>query len=108
MWGYKKSEDKKLALNIFKTILKQTYGHEWNNDQKFLKDFVLEHALKSSITHDAYIECGKQGIEPWPSKRIGKCFVGSRSADCDDKTTKPILPCPEECRPKEHKDWLYC
>jgi hypothetical protein len=31
-------------------------------------------------------------------------FVGA----LPDETEQEVTPCPEECRPKQHKDWTTC
>lgn len=46
----------------------------------------------------------------FPTKRdIYFCFVPCANC-CDkklfDKEWKDV--CPEKCRPKDHKDWIYC
>ena len=66
---------------------------------------------ENATIHDAYL-CSWLGGDPWPSKRpVYNCFVGC-SHCCDQieqsDSFKYDKVCPEECRPKNHQDWIYC
>ena len=63
-------------------------------------------AKNDSVSHDSYNCKSFNFTQPWPTKRKMKPanFVGAIFLN------GPILDkiCPEECRPKDHKDWKYC
>lgn len=50
--------------------------------------------------------------DPWPSKRPDyDCFAGC--GECCDQVDlnhrkNYTKVCPEQCRPHDHKDWIYC
>ena len=62
------------------------------------------------MAHDSYfcenpylLQVSLLQVFPFPTKRTGRAFVGEIG-----RNTDPALPCPEACRPTEHKDWEYC
>lgn len=58
------------------------------------------------VSHDSYT-CGNfPESRPWPSRRRGREFVGTPSLLFPD--VRLDEKCPWECRPGDHKDWLYC
>ena len=64
--------------------------------------------LKLQIVHDSYCFCGIDNTtRPFPSKRHGTDYVGKV---VHQELVQHPLPeiCPENCRPKEHPDWIYC
>ena len=110
MWGLKVSQDRILAKNIVDLMLdKQISANytfaKYGNDQFFLAHHVYKLIVKNSVIHDAYC-CTKLDGTPWPTRRVGNCFVGSTSW-CDEYLGS-VVECPYECRPKEHKDWSQC
>jgi hypothetical protein len=55
--------------------------------------------------HDSYLCNVYHDSVPWPTQRIMNVsdnFVGSNGHG------PMAIECPKECRPMEHKDWLYC
>ena len=109
MWGLKVAMNRSLANSIVETMLNpnlsknytfKTYG----NDQKFLTDYVYKSLVSNSVIHDAY-SCRALNGTPWPTQRVGNCFVGSIWG-CDEWGS--IQECPEACRPKDHMDWTHC
>ena len=59
---------------------------------------------KKALIHDSYT-CQKFGGTPFPTQRIGDCYVG-RVGDCN--STGHFMSCPVECRPEQHLDWKTC
>lgn len=45
--------------------------------------------------------------EPWPTQRLGDCFVGS-IYDCNKDAINEFPMCPDACRPKDHQNWTSC
>ena len=105
------------------------------HDQWLLTRYFAPYIYDNSTTHDSYL-CYWLGGEPcksflfelcyWkynfnfkiyhfkkgPTQRpIYNCFVGC--SECceqieDGDNFKYNKVCPKECRPKDHKDWIYC
>ena len=119
MWGFKRSIDKNLSSNLYELITNVNISRVYNNvtekhgkDQDFLSDYIYTFASKSAIEHDSFTCHLYKNSQPWPTKRTGNCFVGCVT-DCvcnskthDNKTFTDT--CPRKCRPKNHKNWIYC
>jgi hypothetical protein len=106
MWGLKVSSNKELSNEIFNKIVNsQAYdsNSKKGNDQYFLRDQVYFIIKDISIIHDSYLCKRYLPSEAWPSKREGFYYVGYTDVY---KTVNE--PCPIECRPINHTDWLYC
>lgn len=56
------------------------------------------------MVHDSYLCTSFKNVKPWPTKRVGNCYVGS-PIECGEGEI--FYPCPLQCRPNE-SDWLYC
>jgi hypothetical protein len=118
-WGLANTRNRDLADYLFKVITNHKIAGYFNpkrinrkgQDQFFLEQFFYKHAWKNSTTHDAF-SCKSFNGDPWPTKRPWEfCFVGC-SYCCDQPFFVNKIPhpdiCPEECRPKDHQDWIHC
>jgi len=97
---------RKSFSELFKNGLAYIDRFKGGWDQVALHRYVWPWARKMALIHDSYT-CKKFSYtHPFPTKRtkgVGN-YVGSvlsLNASIDAE-------CPEKCRPKEHKDWLYC
>ena len=78
MWGFYNSRDRYLANKIFSTMIDPNISKAFKkakSDQPFLAKYVYPLISNNSIMHDSYF-CEKYGAKPFPSKRIGSCFIG--------------------------------
>jgi len=84
MWGFYNSRDLLMANSIFDLILNVNMAkkyssnkckNEYNGDQNFLKKHVYPRIKRRSIVHDSFT-CALYGGDPFPTKRIGDCFIG--------------------------------
>jgi hypothetical protein len=85
-------------------------------DQTLLNDYLWPLIIDSLLSHDSYL-CFlfPEGTHrPWPTKRLASDdfsqgmvnnFVGANGGSISLESHKM---CPEECRPRDHKDWLLC
>jgi hypothetical protein len=113
MWGFKNARDRKLAKRIFELALSKEIADRYNPnrnspdfvDEEFLKDHVFSLIKDKSLVHDSFY-CHHWGGNPWPTRRLGNCFVG-KPGSCDVNGTD-FDECPVQCRPKEHTDWKTC
>ena len=80
--------------------------YAYGPDQGFLKRYVWPWAKWSSISHDSYFCYKFPFTRPFPSQRPfeDSNYVASIVHEHDQLEVQ----CPERCRPKHHKDWLYC
>ena len=104
-------------IEEFKNILNLSNGTALDDvkkkkiDQTLLKTLIWPHARNDSVIHDSYTCKIKRlkgsEMRPFPTRRLyGKYnFVGSNGGNI---TLQKDGPCPKECRPKEHKEWLLC
>lgn len=79
-------------------------NHKWS-DQFFLRDYVYSLVKNDSLIHVSYLCAFYKDSIPFPTRRVGDCFVG-QVGNCNKNST--FIECPVECRPKGHKDWIYC
>ena len=76
-------------------------------DQHFLIAYVYPLLRNVSVIHDSHLCKLYKDSKPFPTRRIGACFIGSTDYD-NSCINKKFHLCPEECRPKNHKDWTTC
>lgn len=112
MWGFKSSDDRKLANDIITKIKNKNISEKYNFnsrkglDQHFLRNEIYALIKGKSIIHDSYLCTRFKDSEPFPSKRKGNCFVG-RVGPCNESDNS-FFKCPLECRLNNHSDWLKC
>ncbi len=115
MWGFHSKLDRNMANSIFKDMIDLKISQNYipyrgqNNkekDQYFLASYVYNKIKQKSVIHDSYLCWLYNDSEPFPTRRIGNCFVGGENAiSCINGTVKD---CPIQCRPKNHQDWNTC
>ena len=114
MWGFYNSRNRYLANKIFDLVIdkkiskaysKATNKNRYGADEKFLSKYVFPLIKGNSTIHDSFM-CTQLGGEPFPTRRLGDCFIGSPS-NCN---VSGIFhrDCPKRCRPSTHKDWKQC
>ena len=117
MWGFSSARERSLANQIAKLMLHPVISKDYNSqnrpnlkmlDQTFLTIHVYQLIYNKSMVHDSFLckKFGNENNKPFPSKRIGNCFVGGFTEFCNPNDT--YYDCPVECRPKEHIDWKTC
>jgi len=75
-------------------------------DQDLLAEIVWPLIKSDMIAHDSY-HCTKyEGSQAWPTQREDKQFVGDKFPWRGPTFIVP--PCPIQCRPKNHSNWIYC
>lgn len=104
-------------INEVRQFLK-TYSR--TGDQLFLTNHIWPLARRqNSLAHDSFTCLWSRFIyqidtRPFPSKRPHpSCFVGCPKPCCPDEINpnedlSSHRQCPSLCRPKQHKDWLFC
>ncbi len=83
MWGFFNSRDRRLANKLFNLIIDRNTSmidnnkqqNTYNVDQTFLANVVHPLIVNNSVVHDSYL-CKTLGGEPFPTKRVGNCFIG--------------------------------
>ena len=119
MWGFKIEKNRKLASTLFdrisckniSRIFNKDRRNEKQGDQNFLSQYFWQIAKQNTTLHASFF-CDSFNLkaEPFPTQRHEKvCFVSCTHC-CDEIYNKKNFTwkCPLKCRPKDHKDWIYC
>ncbi len=118
MWGFYNERNRDLAKEIFRKMIDTKIAGNYHKngtqtkrgpDQFFLNDHVYPLIKSESIIHDSYC-CVQYGdSKPFPTERVGSCYVATMEMNGYCATNKTLLPeCPMACRLNEHKDWTHC
>ena len=119
MWGLKRTLNRTKSDLVYNKIVDKeiskddhTHLNSRGLDQLFLSEHVYTLLVNDSIIHDSYRCKYYPNTLPFPSRRIGSCFIGTPGFyyPCSNATERKLeyYICPEECRPSSHKDWIYC
>nr|XP_045587714.1 uncharacterized protein LOC123749642 [Procambarus clarkii] len=91
------------------TMLREARGQtQRGQDQKILGKWLWPVMVGRMVAHDSYNCLQFPGTIPWPTQRVHGYFVGSPSFRKKYANQTVPKPCPVRCRPKLHRDWLYC
>lgn len=116
MWGFAPVKNRNLSQKIFQ-IISDPYFESWHKsykdekqaDQIFLKKHLWDIVKENVTAHDSF-HCGKLGGKPFPTQRPSYyCHVGGYGC-CGPEYLNASFPfeCPYACRPKDHKEWVFC
>ncbi len=117
MWGFYNERDRQLGKEIFKKIINEAIANKYHKagtktkkgpDQFFLTDHVYPLIKSQSIIHDSYLCQHYRDSKPFPTQRIGNCFIGSPQKNQANCELKKFIECPIDCRPIEHRNWNFC
>lgn len=123
-WGGNNYKDfplaKSIAMNDVKTrsIINPGYWDIYKKeyfcmyfDMVYLREIVWPVIRTGSASYDSY-HC--QAVKelgqslPFPTKRQGGLYVGAGPIKFNLISEMAKHICPKVCRPRHHKDWLYC
>lgn len=110
-WGCKMTDMVRLK---WKTTWKKGFAdkivwanrYDWGPDQRFLSKYVWPWAKKVSIGHDSYTCRSYPYTKGFPTQRKNEPNNFVASVVSENHTLWEV--CPEECRPKNHLDWIHC
>ncbi|CAG0889335.1 unnamed protein product [Darwinula stevensoni] len=111
MWGAKTFMNRSLMASLTAKMLFETHlDHEKEFDQDILREVLWPATKNQMMVHDSYF-CSEPEFEgpayrPFPTRRDAKFFVsyGPRFLPA----LKDVTKCPLQCRPREHRYWVYC
>lgn len=118
LWGMAVEKDRSIAQKVFKIITNplnkfwhKNHAAEKQADQIFLRDFLYDTVKKNVMIHDSF-NCESLGGRPFPTMRPPEyCHVGGYGC-CGPNSINfnRSFPheCPEKCRPRKHKEWVFC
>ena len=117
MWGFYNSRNRPFGNQIFSKMIEASTSKLYNSksnkkqmDQAFLSSYLYPLVKANSTIHDSYL-CEKyKDCVPFPTRRLGGCFVGQNAQygalGCEKN--KMIQECSKKCRPLKHQDWSFC
>lgn len=113
MWGFRTAHDRKISHLILKKLQNVTIMQNYieKGDQPFLQNEVWPLVKNNSVIHDSF-HCRRfrDNSRPFPTRRPvvkgANIFVGCVKPCAEYQFT--FGKCPIECRPKHHKEWIYC
>ena len=115
LWGFRPSHSPDISRIIHEKIHNKDLIQRYKNraDQTFLSVHVWPMAKSSLIVHDSFL-CQRgfgYKAEAFPTQRPSanetNCFVGC-VRPCCGRGKMPFGPCPQQCRPSNHPEWIYC
>ena len=116
MWAFRVEHDRSFSKNFYSKIFDRNLITQYSliRDQQFLAEHLWPYAKNHAMVHASYW-CQppdwNRHHRPFPTQRpadnLTNCFVGCVRPCCTDGFSGQT-PCPIPCRPKEHRDWLYC
>ncbi|CAF1341486.1 unnamed protein product [Rotaria sp. Silwood1] len=116
LWGAAPIRARHYLFHLFRPMLVPSIALQFTytgGDQEFLADLIWRNIKTHSLTFDSY-SCRKLGGRSFLSQRplADNCFLGCIRPCCTNITSLEIYKrkylCPFVCRPKNHRDWIYC
>ena len=111
MWGIKVKALRKSLRLILNQMLQDPLSRSnflsSSDDQFLLGKYIWPWSKDRSVQHDSFFCTYFGRAKPWPTQRpLGEVnnFVGSPFA----LNSSLAVACPERCRPRDHKDWVFC
>lgn len=117
LWGFRSELDRALARQLLHMFTSPSmhrwydlHRHEKQADQIFLEDFYRRFVEVNMTAHDSFHCARFPQSRPFPKQRpVYYCHVGGYGC-CGPLFLNASFPheCPYECRPTEHKEWVFC
>ncbi|CAB4060741.1 unnamed protein product [Lepeophtheirus salmonis] len=115
-WAVKVDRHRKEFKSSFKKLFKDTSGLAYINrtlggyDQVALSKYVWPWAKWRALSHDSYLCKKYPRTSPFPTKRVEGIgnYVGSVVSLNATIGFTSASECPFKCRPRDHKDWIFC
>ena len=112
MWCFRKNGNKELGKKLWEMMLEKANNKDDKTiDQWLLGSIVFPRLKSDTTTFDSYHCTEFSNTISFPTKRnIDNNFVGNyrRLWATGPGFRHPSTPCPIECRPNDHKDWINC
>ena len=114
LWTSALSRNRLLFLHLFSILLDKNKVKRYalSHDQTLLTELVWPKIKEQALVFDSYTceQWPHKNWRPFPSQRPSReCHLGCVRPCCQNSTNIVCKkPCPEQCRPKNHPDWIYC
>jgi hypothetical protein len=115
LWTAALYRNRLLFLHLFSVLLDKHKIKRYSlaHDQTLLGDLIWPKVKKQTLVFDSYTcpQFSEGDQHAFPTQRPSReCHLGCVRPCCEKNSTKIVLtkPCPKQCRPKDHPDWIYC
>jgi hypothetical protein len=120
MWGFYNQRNRGLGKKIFNKMMNPTVASKYHQsgtrtkrgpDQHFLTDHVYPLIKSRSVIHDSYLCARYKDSKPFPTERVGYCYIAVHhfyEGSCLTNKSNLGPECPMKCQSAEHRDWKYC
>ncbi|CAF1385660.1 unnamed protein product [Rotaria sordida] len=114
LWTSALYRNRLLFLRLFSILLDKNKVQQYSlvHDQKLLTELIWPRIKRQTLAFDSYTcQQFKEGHQyPFPTQRSSRdCHLGCVRPCCQNSSNIELIkPCPKECRPKNHPDWIYC
>ncbi|XP_064095620.1 uncharacterized protein LOC135207719 [Macrobrachium nipponense] len=109
LWGGT-NKDSSLMERLRNDMFHQPLNLSKTFDQYLLANYVWPHIKSDVMQHSSY-NCQQEGLTnslPFPTQRIDGLYCGWGPFKFKERKRVFMTKCPEQCRPKAHKKWVYC
>jgi hypothetical protein len=114
LWTCAVYRNRLLFLRLFSILLDQDRVKRYTlaHDQTLLNDLIWPRIKDQTLAYDSYTcqEFHEGHQHPFPTQRPSReCHLGCVRPCCQNSSNIILTePCPEQCRPKNHPEWIYC
>jgi hypothetical protein len=117
MWAFRVENDRHFSEQFRSLLFNRALIMDYalNRDQQFLNDHLWPYAKYRAMVHASYW-CTQPDWNihhrPFPTQRLRSnqsnySYIGCPRSECTDWIFDRH-PCPKQCRPQDHEDWLTC
>ncbi|XP_066946954.1 uncharacterized protein [Macrobrachium rosenbergii] len=109
LWGGT-NKDSSLMRKLRDEMFRQPLNLSRNFDQYLLANYVWPRIKDDVMQHNSY-NCQQEGFTnsiPFLTQRIDGLYCGWGPFKFKERRKVFMTLCPEQCRPKDHKTWVYC
>ncbi|CAF2381812.1 unnamed protein product [Rotaria sp. Silwood2] len=114
LWSSALYRNRLLFFRLFSILLDKIKVQQYSfaNDQTLLTELIWPKIKHQALAFDSYTcQQFQEGNQyPFPTQRPSRdCHLGCVRPCCQNSSKIRLdKPCPAECRPKNHPDWIYC
>jgi len=115
LWTSSQYRNRLLFLRLFSILLDRNKVKKYSlaEDETLLGELIWPTVKNQTLVFDSYLcqQFPEGNLRPYPTQRSSTdCHLGCIRPCCGENLSKIVLqePCPQQCRPKNHTDWIYC
>ncbi|KAF2362245.1 hypothetical protein FHG87_007000 [Trinorchestia longiramus] len=108
LWSVRNSSSQTLAVARRRVL--NELRQNLSSMESALETYIWPLIKNSVLQHDSY-HCNSKshnGSIPFSTQRENGRFCGWGNYKTKERQFISLTPCPEQCRPSDHKDWWFC